>query len=931
MAKLFVSLLSILMAVSANDLLGQKGDYWSFAYGNGIYFTDGSVQLVRDSGADRRSHASICDDDGNLVLYADVKGIYSEKNEKVIGSSNLKNAERFNVQSFFVKQNDDLYYYVYSGKFYELNGYADIRLYYSVLAKESGVWVLKKSDILLDSNLPVLYENSSWPEFKLTDNNSVLMLFRSKPVTERFPSDTIWVCEIITRLSDSALVLEVKSKNYQPEANNFKGSWATYVSLSRISPNSAYFTEVCFVSYGNQPGAKAPFRLIIFYRLNQKDFKLERINSLVFVNNTYWTTRIGEFGNTSDNFYLFQGDTLFKFSGFDDSNVFLSKTFTNINPYQISMTDAKLAPDGNIYLSGHSKEPDKDSGYSKLIQFKLPEETFDYAWYKSKEMVSINFNQFMLPINLYSNYFVRGKLEQKKCGDSVALINNSDKIFTHYKWVFPDGRSIETVNRDTVIYWGYSGVSHVKLYGWNNKSEAASDQIIFDYASKPVLNFAFIEEKGCEDVFFYILNKSQLNSYAFGDRKWWVDFGDGVTQGFNALSEDTMGHLFTDVGEYDLSIKLESGSCAYFWNSPLKIDVLSSANPEVKLLNQDECEGGIFSLKNVHMEPVDSIYHFVGNTKYVYSEHQASYTYDLEKHGQLLFREYLLAPTGCLTGDSLLIDVKEGLHPNQAFKAYYATIEGGSIQLHWDKIDGASAYLIHTNDKSSGNWPVVQLTDTFYTVQTEKNPEFEIIAKDSCGKTISSSGFSPIYLKSSFTPYTGVANLDWNETSLNVVGFQVEVIRDLAFYSFSSDNLKWNEVVSDEDISKIMVYRIKGSYWYGNNQIAIYSNYDTLNVPFEVLVPNSFSPNGDNLNDTFEALCTGVNNFIFGKMEIWNTWGEQILSVSSSDISDLSWNGYYKNERVSSGVYIVTVQIKYKLDDGTYQIKNYKGNLTVIN
>jgi len=917
------------MAVSANDLFGQRGNYWSFAYGNAVHFTDGSVQHVRDRSASNQVHASICNDEGDLVLYADDQGIYSEKNEKVIGSSNLKNSNRLNLQSFFVKQNDNLYFYVYTGIVKELDGYVYISLYYAVLAKESGVWVLKKSDILLDSNLPlILYQNGSWPEFKLTDNNSVLMIFRFQSVFEGFPSDTIWVCEIKAQLPDSAMVLEVKSKNYQPEFNNIEESRSSRVYFSRISPKSAYYTEVGSVNYGPPPRAKAPFKFIAFYRLNQSDYKLERINSLIYRNSKIYSYRLGEFGNTSDDFYWFQGDSLLKFSGFNDSNVFLSTTFANINPNQI--TDARLAPDGNIYLSGESNEPGEDSSYSQLIQFKLPEETFDYAWYKSKERVSINFNKFMLPINLYSNSFVRGKLEQKKCGDSVALINNSDKVFTHFKWVFPDGRSIATANRDTVIYWDYSGVSHVNLYGWNNKTDAASDQIIFEYASKPILNFEFIEEKGCEDVFFYILNKSQLNSYAFGDRKWWVDFDDGAVQEFNALTEDTIGHLFTRIGEYDLSIKLESGSCPYYWNSPLKIDVLSSANPDLKLLSQDECEGGSFSLKNVQMEPVDSIYHFVGDTKYVYTEHQASYTYDIERHGPLLFREYLLAPTGCLTGDSLLLNVKEGLHPNQAFKAYYATIEGGSIQLHWDKIDGASAYLIRTNDNSSGNWPVVQLTDTFYTVQTDKHPEFEIIAKDSCEKTISSSGFSPIYLKSSFTPYTGVANLEWNETSLNLGGYQVEVIRDLEFYSFSSDNLTWHEVVSDEDLSKTIVYRINGSYWYENNQISIYSNYDTLNVPFEVLIPNSFSPNGDNLNDTFEALCTGVNNFVFGKMEIWNIWGEQILSVSSTDISDLSWNGYYQNEKVSSGVYMVTVHVKYKLDDGTYRIINYKGNLTVI-
>lgn len=77
----------------------------------------------------------------------------------------------------------------------------------------------------------------------------------------------------------------------------------------------------------------------------------------------------------------------------------------------------------------------------------------------------------------------------------------------------------------------------------------------------------------------------------------------------------------------------------------------------------------------------------------------------------------------------------------------------------------------------------------------------------------------------------------------------------------------------------------------------------TINIKDEnIYMPNAFTPNGDGLNDYFKAIGHGIKSC---KMTIYNRWGEEIF-VSNSMLE--GWNGSYKNEPLSSDVFVYTVQ-----------------------
>ncbi len=73
---------------------------------------------------------------------------------------------------------------------------------------------------------------------------------------------------------------------------------------------------------------------------------------------------------------------------------------------------------------------------------------------------------------------------------------------------------------------------------------------------------------------------------------------------------------------------------------------------------------------------------------------------------------------------------------------------------------------------------------------------------------------------------------------------------------------------------------------------------------FNLYIPDAFSPNGDNINETFQIQGGGIKEY---SIRIFNRWGEEVYF--SEDI-ERAWDGTFKGESVPSGVYYFTVNLK---------------------
>ena len=77
--------------------------------------------------------------------------------------------------------------------------------------------------------------------------------------------------------------------------------------------------------------------------------------------------------------------------------------------------------------------------------------------------------------------------------------------------------------------------------------------------------------------------------------------------------------------------------------------------------------------------------------------------------------------------------------------------------------------------------------------------------------------------------------------------------------------------------------------------------------------PNTFSPNGDMMNDTFSPSVVGVETF---ELFIFDRWGKQVFY--SNDINQ-KWDGTFESADAQSGTYNYKVLVKKYYDDTIYQ------------
>lgn len=92
-----------------------------------------------------------------------------------------------------------------------------------------------------------------------------------------------------------------------------------------------------------------------------------------------------------------------------------------------------------------------------------------------------------------------------------------------------------------------------------------------------------------------------------------------------------------------------------------------------------------------------------------------------------------------------------------------------------------------------------------------------------------------------------------------------------------------------------------------------------------LLFPNAFSPNGDNLNDVFRPSsdCPKLRDYT---LNVYNRWGERLYE--STDINE-SWNGTYKETIVLNGVYYWTA-VWSGIENGQNVRKTDKGVLHLV-
>ena len=102
------------------------------------------------------------------------------------------------------------------------------------------------------------------------------------------------------------------------------------------------------------------------------------------------------------------------------------------------------------------------------------------------------------------------------------------------------------------------------------------------------------------------------------------------------------------------------------------------------------------------------------------------------------------------------------------------------------------------------------------------------------------------------------------------------------------------------------IYTIMDSIFYNVTLIAEteFGCSDTVsrlfNTPLLFYVPNTFTPDGDEYNNTFTPVFSNKNKVESIHLLIYNRWGEIVFE---SKYIDFGWDGTYKNRKAQDGIY----------------------------
>ena len=70
--------------------------------------------------------------------------------------------------------------------------------------------------------------------------------------------------------------------------------------------------------------------------------------------------------------------------------------------------------------------------------------------------------------------------------------------------------------------------------------------------------------------------------------------------------------------------------------------------------------------------------------------------------------------------------------------------------------------------------------------------------------------------------------------------------------------------------------------------------------PLLFYVPNTFTPDGDEFNNTFIPVFSNINKVESIHLLIYNRWGEIVFESKNIDFG---WDGTYKNRKAQDGTY----------------------------
>lgn len=919
-AKTICSIIFI-CCISAQWVVAQEYNVWMYSR-MGLDFSTEPPTFYNNTKANADIvRSSVCDEQGKLLFYGgyvdtpfqfsilDRAGGYIQPPERqwYFGSN-----DRY--FSLYVRGNDSLYYFFY---------YAS-----SVNPKGGGLFYT-----LINRNL-----NGGLGGVVPFQKDILVYPIQCTGITATMNTDSTWW--IITRSYDSLLAVKVDKNGVHPAISTYAPEFMYRDKY--IVPNVV--PDFNRLRISNDGGFMAAFSM--YLSTYSKSGKLQQ---------SHWYN------------YNFNKST----GKFFNQKLIEVDTALNVNRYK----DAAFSSNDSILYVGHDNYFIQCNRYSNDIKG-----TAYYLWDRSKnDFLQINFNNLnlgqngrlyvgsggggddisliyypnkwgsackMLPnaIKINCNLGVNGNgcsshnfpfsryhglgmgfAPQPQCDSTLKLTNLCDKSkFIAYKWyiyatngnTYKDSAEAETplfLPPAQGKYWVKVQAITPKGYGpWY------SDTVTFEYPKKPRAGFYTKTKNGCRYVAFQLFDSSQAaNTNPPNAKSWHWFFGDGKD---SVTTNGNIAYTYTQTGTYDIKLVYNDGYCSDTAIQKSIIAIVDAPKPGITIKNNNTCQPAPITFKRTFADTITKItYDFGDGTLPVENvvngiDVPQNHTYNTP--GSYVAKQTIEGPTGCVTTDSVEVNIFKGFEEGQMVSLQQVTlIDSTRAQIDWENTDNAYKYEIYRSTDTTNvlNWRKLQsihgALKTFfddYIVNTEKQVYYyKVVAYDTCHKYIESNKGSTIVLEGknfdnqyavvNWTPYVywqhGVAEYKVQAYD-EIVGQWVD-INSATTLEFKDNNFAEGQALSKR-------YRIEAIENMGTGQSI--SNEIVLPVAPVVWIPNAFSPNGDMLNDSFSLVTLGVEEL---SIKIFNSYGEMVFDC---DGVNCFWDGNHKGKLAPEGVYTYTIK-----------------------
>lgn len=620
-------------------------------------------------------------------------------------------------------------------------------------------------------------------------------------------------------------------------------------------------------------------------------------------------------------------------------NIDIDKSiYANPDVYYKSMTSLKdftLAPNGNIFVfvtetvfSGNQIDPDsrkfyiaklnKDNGNYGIVNPVIIFEGFTKYRYYDYDI----YDQVFFPQTPGAYHKIEFKANSLCYNFLEEVVNLSDTSwFCQFEWFWGDGNSSKTdkLNLKTTHRYKYPGKFEVLLKattpdgGWVWYSDS------IEVLPEPIAKYHTKNTVGCQWIAVEFSDSSILEKKS---HTWKWDFGDGndttLTSPGNIMPKNkSIKHTYTTSGKFNVQLQVSDGRCTDTFNAIQNISILPAPRPGIAIDKTSGCTPLEVQFGRTYSDPTDStIYRF--KPVIVPTNHfdQAINKARLTQSGKYLLLQKLYGPSGCITKDSIALNITQGIEDGlKPFMKRSTVVNNANILTEWQTVPAAKNYQLYRN-----GMPLAVVNDTFYldalSQEIDQSYRYQIQPIDSCDKTVAqrSNVGKTIFLKVveqaqvsvnefpsallTWTPYEDwslsggvqnyvcVGNLDKETTNWQLLTNQVDT--------------QFNDKQFIERSKFEKCYRIQARS--ADGRFVTESNTACLGYTATLFAPNAFTPNGDGLNDAFEIFNYGFDRFT---LSIYDRWGQKIYEASSSEAI---WK---PASDIPAGVYV-------------YQVKAYK-------